>query len=90
MRPRYKEKADYRADLVEQWDEDPTVPACFEACARFVVTNPQEEDIKQAGGPASSTTAAAEEAEHAANEVDPVKWLSVVEESAGLDLVSES
>ena len=52
------------------------------ACARFVKVNPDEEDVKQAGGPATSTTAGEQEAAAAAaaDAAELVKWLSVIDE----------
>ena len=77
----YKDNATYRSDLVAQWDNSPAVPACFAACARFIETDADEQDLKQSSGPASATTAGADEAD-AAGAGDDTKWLSIVEEHA--------
>ena len=71
--------AQYRQDLVTEFPDQPAVPSCLEACARFVPTRAGEEDVTQARGPASSTTAAAQE--QVAMEEDDAeltKWLSIV------------
>jgi hypothetical protein len=51
------------------------------ACARFVETDADEQDLKQSSGPAGATTAGADEAD-AAGGGDDTKWLSIVEEHA--------
>ena len=59
-------EANFRKDLADALPAGREVPLCLTACARFVQVNPDEEDIKQAGGPATSTTAGEEEAAAAA------------------------
>ena len=55
--------AQYRRDLVTDFPDQPAVPSCLEACARFVPTRAADEDVTQARGPANSTTASAQEQE---------------------------
>ena len=38
-------EATYRTDLVDALPTRRAVPECFEACARFVKVNPDEEDL---------------------------------------------
>ena len=75
-------EATYRKDLADALPAAREVPPCFTACARFVRVNPDEEDAKQAGGPATSTTAGEQEAAAAAaaDAAELVKWLSVIDE----------
>ena len=80
--------AQYRQDLVTEFPDQTAVPSCLEACARFVPTRAGEEDVTQARGPASSTTAAAQEQEAIEeDDVELTKWLSIAEEQ--LDEVAE-
>ena len=78
----YRDRATYRSDLVRAYSDQPAVPACFEACAKFVPTNPEKEDMTQAHGPGSSTTSARQEQEAAAADdaEELTKWMSVVDE----------
>ena len=55
------------------------MPECFEACTQFVSVDDDKEDVLQASGPASATTAAAAEVD--GDMAQFVKWLSVVNES---------
>lgn len=75
--------ATYSTELVDALPEVPAVPSCFTACARFVRVDPDDEDVAQAAGPASATTAGAQESAGlaAADAVELVKWLSVVDEA---------
>ena len=78
----------YREDLVDSFPAQQSVPACFEACAKYIPTNSELEDVTQAAGPASSTTRAQVEHEAAAEDAQEMtKWLSIVEDQ--LDDVSE-
>ena len=72
----------YRKDLIDALPEGRAVPRCFEACARFVRVDPDDEDVAQAQGPASATTAGAQERATAADAdaAGFVKWLSIVDE----------
>ncbi len=53
----YRKHAQYNRGLVSGFSDDPSVPPCFEACAKFIPTRYDEEDVTCASGPASSTTA---------------------------------
>ncbi len=53
----YRKHAQYSRDLVSAFGDVPSVPPCFEACAKFIPTSYDEEDVTCASGPASSTTA---------------------------------
>ena len=84
----YKKRAHYRADLVNDFPDDPAVPACLEACAKFVPTTCAHEDTTRAQGPASSTTGAQMEQEALSRDgVTLTEWLSIVDDQ--LDEVSE-
>ena len=56
----------------------------FEACARFVAVDAGTNDVFQAQGPATSTTAGEQEREGAAaaEEGGRVPWMSVLDEDA--------
>ena len=85
MRTNYvyaKDENAYRTDLVNKLPETPSLPVCFEACAKFVPTSSNEDDVTKATGPSSATTAAQQEleaAEQDSAELD--KWLSLVEDN---------
>ena len=84
----YKRRAHYREDLVRNFADNPAVPECLEACAKFIVANAAEEDVTRAPGPASSTTAAQQEQNAMAqDEEELTKWLSIVDDQ--LDDVSD-
>ena len=72
----------YRTDLKDALLAGRAVPSCFEACARFVRVDPDDEDVAQAQGPASSTAAGAQERAAAADAdaAEFVKNLSIVGE----------
>ena len=78
----YIERATYRKDRVAEYSDEPAVPKCLEACARFAPTTSAQEDSTQAAGPSSSTTAAQQEQEAAEveDDVELAKWMSVVDE----------
>ena len=81
-------KVSYRRDLVDGFPAQQSVPACFEACAKYIPMNSDLEDVTQASGPASSTTRAQVEQDAAAEDAQEMtKWLSIVEDQ--LDDVSE-
>ena len=76
-----KHKGGYKSNLVDKLPETPSLPACFEACAKFIPLRSSEVDTTRAQGPGSATTAAQQEltsAGHDAEELD--KWLSVLED----------
>ena len=62
----------YRADLVAELPVEPSLPRCFEACARFVPRSSTADDATTALGPSGSTTAAQQERE-ADDEEEPAK-----------------
>ena len=81
-------KGGYKRHLADKLPESPSLPACFEACAKFIPLSSNEVDVTRATGPGSATTAAQQELESAekdAAELD--KWLSVLEDDH--DEVSE-
>ena len=59
----YKEHAGYREELVKQLSDEPRVPECFTACARFVDIDEDVSNIKRDQGPDAATTGAADEEE---------------------------
>ena len=64
MRTNYvyeKHKSGYRPNLADKLPETPSLPACFEACAKFVPLSSKEVDVTRATGPGSATTAAQQE-----------------------------
>ena len=76
-----KHKSGYKPNLVAQLPESPSLPSCFEACAKFIPLRSNEVDVTSATGPAGATTAAQQEldsAEKDGAELD--KWLSVLED----------
>ena len=75
----YKSDGNYRSDLVAALPSGKAVPPCFEACAAFVKVDAADSDMKQASGPASSTTAGELE-EEARDAEELVKWMSVIDE----------
>ena len=78
----------YRQDLVADFPTQAAIPACLEACAQYVPTNSDLDDVTQAKGPASSTREAELESEAVAEDAQELsKWLSVVEDQ--LDDVGE-
>ena len=77
-----KDKNGYRTDLVSKLPETPSLPACFEACAKFIPASSSEVDATRATGPSSATTAAQQEIEAAAQDSAELdKWLSLVEDN---------
>ena len=78
----YREHGSYRRDLVDAFPEEPAVPECLLACAKFVPVSETETDMLQARGPSTSTTGAEQELEAAGAEdaAELVRWLSLVEE----------
>ena len=61
--------------------ETPSLPACFEACAKFIPLRSNEVDATRAQGPGSATTAAQQELESAGHDAEEMdKWLSVLED----------
>ena len=85
MRTNYvydKHKSGYKPDLAEKLPESLTLPACFEACAKFIPLSSNEVDVTRATGPGSATTAAQQELEAAEKDVMELdKWLSVLEDN---------
>ena len=85
MRTNYvydKHKSGYRTDLADKLPETPSLPTCFDACAKFVALSSIEADVTKATGPSSATTAGQQEIESSekdAAELD--KWLSLLEEN---------
>lgn len=78
----YKERGNYRTDLVDEFPDAAAVPTCIEACAKYIPVRPEATDVTQASGPSSSTTAARQEAS-AAEEQDAgelVQWMSLLDE----------
>ena len=76
-----RHKNGYKPDLVGKLPESPSLPSCFEACAKFIPLRSNEVDVTSATGPAGATTAAQHEldsAEKDSAELD--KWLSVLED----------
>ena len=59
----YKEHAGYREDIVKQLSDEPRVPECFTACARFVSIDEDMSNIKRDEGPDAATTGAADQEE---------------------------
>ena len=78
----YREHGSYRRDLVDSFPDEPGVPACLLACAKFVPVSATETDLLQARGPSSSTTGAEQELEAAGAEdaAELVRWMSLVDE----------
>ena len=78
----YTTRATYRKDRLADYPDQRAVPACIEACAKFIPTTSTKEDSTQAHGPSSSTTAALQEQEAAEAEdaAELTKWMSVVDE----------
>ncbi|CAK0880981.1 unnamed protein product [Prorocentrum cordatum] len=76
------DKVKYRTDLKDALPEERAVPSCMLACARFVKVDPGDEDDTQARGPASSTTAGAQENEAAADAdaAESTPFLSVLDD----------
>jgi len=75
----YKGSATYRRDLVQQMPEGRHLPSALEAAATFVKVDPCIDDVTQAYGPATSTSAGQQEAATA----DPTpggQWMSVLDE----------
>ena len=75
-----KHKDGYKPERAQQLPETPSLPACFEACAKFVPLRSDEVDTTRATGPAAATTAGQQELEAAENVADLDKWLSVLED----------
>ena len=75
----YHNDARYRRDLVEKMPEGKHLPAGLEATATFVRVDDSVQDEFQSLGPASSTTAAAQENETAEDFVGRV--MSVLDEN---------
>ena len=85
----YKERGNYRTDLVQEFPDEAAVPSCFEACAKFIPVTTDAADVTHASGPSSATTSAQQEAE-AVEEQDAhelVQWMSLLDEQ--LDDVAE-
>eukprot|EP00973_Karenia_brevis_P025336 3496791-Karenia_brevis.AAC.1 len=59
----YKERGNYRTDLVDEFPDVASVPACFEACAKFIPLDSDKEDVVQAAGPGTATMGAQQESE---------------------------
>ena len=78
----YREHGSYRRDLVDSFPDEPGVPGCLLACAKFVPVSATETDMLQARGPSSSTTGAEQELEAAGAEdaAELVRWMSLVDE----------
>ena len=78
----YKERGNYRTDLVSELPDTAAVPACLEACAKFIPTTSDRTDVTQASGPSSSTTAARQELEAAEGQdaEELVQWMSLLDE----------
>ena len=75
-------KGGYKSNLVNKLPETPSLPSCFEACARFVPLRSNEVDVTRASGPGSATTAAQHELESSEKDVAELdKWLSVLEDN---------
>ena len=77
-----KHKSGYRPELANKLPEFHSLPACFEACAKFVPLCSNEVDVTRATGPGSATTAAQHELESSekdATELD--RWLSLLEDN---------
>ena len=74
----YREHGSYRRDLVDAFPEEPAVPECLLACAKFVPVSETETDMLQARGPSTSTTGAEQELEAAWAEdaAELVRWMS--------------
>ena len=53
-----KHKSGYKSNLVDKLPETTSLPACFEACAKFIPLRSNEVDATRAQGPGSATTAA--------------------------------
>ena len=75
----YAKRATYRKDRLADYPDQRAVPACIEACAKFIPTTSTKDDSTQAHGPSSSTTAALQEQE-AAEAAELTEWMSVVDE----------
>ena len=68
MRTNYvyaKHKNGYKPSLADKLPETLSLPACFEACAKFIPLRSNEVDVTRAIGPGSVTTAAQQELESA-------------------------
>ena len=78
----YKGRATYRKERLADFPDQRAVPACLEACAKFIPTTSAMEDSTQAHGPSTSTTAACQEhdAAEAEDAVELTKWMSVIDE----------
>jgi hypothetical protein len=75
-------KSGYKRDLADKLPETPSLPACFEACAKFVPLCSNEVDVTRATGPGSATTAAQQELDSSGKDSAELdKWLSLVEEN---------
>ena len=74
-----KHKGGYNRALADQLPAKPALPACFEACAKFLPSTSNETDVTRATGPGSATTGAQQEVENDSAELD--KWLLLVEEN---------
>ena len=71
----------HRQDLVADCPTQAAIPACLEACAQYVPTITDLDDVNQAKGPASSTREAELESDVVAEDAQELsKWLSVVED----------
>ena len=85
MRTNYvynKHKSGYKPNLAEKLPDTLSLPACFEACAKFVPLHSNEVDVTRASGPGSATTAAQQELESSARDAAELdKWLSLIEEN---------
>ena len=78
----YKERGNYRTDVVDEFPDAAAVPTCIEACAKYIPVRPEATDVTQASGPSSSTTAARQEAS-AAEEQDAgelMQWMSLLDD----------
>ena len=76
-----KHKSGYKSNLVDKLPLTPSLPACFEACAKFIPLRSNEVDATRAQGPGSATTAAQQELESAGHDAEELdKWLSVLED----------
>eukprot|EP00973_Karenia_brevis_P095321 12426800-Karenia_brevis.AAC.1 len=57
------ERGNYRTDLASEFPDVASVPACFEACAKFIPLDSDKEDVMQASGPGTATMGAQQESE---------------------------
>ena len=77
-----KHKTGYKLDLVNKLPDTPSLPSCFEACAKFIPLRSSEVDVTKATGPSSATTAAQQELESSEKDAEELdKWLSLLEDN---------